>query len=68
MSDIDVVVEPDGNTAGVGVVHEPNAGGPLAEYQVVQLWPGGDAEAIHVGDRADAAALIASLAEAIADE
>jgi len=67
MSDIDVVVEPDGNTAGVGVVHEPNAGGPVAAYQVVQLWPGGDAEAVHVGDREDALALIAALADAVAE-
>ena len=68
MTEFNVVVEPEGNTAGVAVVHKPNETGPIGEYQVLQLWPTGDADSIHIGDEHDVAALIAALAEAIADE
>ena len=62
-----VVVEPDGNEAGVGVLHVPDTRGPIAEYQIIQMWPGGDSEPVHVGDREDALALIAALADAVAE-
>ena len=66
-ADINVVVEPDGNTAGVGVVHDYPTGAPFAEIRVLQLWPNGDADVVHVGDREDARELIKALEAAIED-
>ncbi|MCQ4334633.1 hypothetical protein KM295_14330 [Natronomonas sp. F2-12] len=65
-TDINVVVEPGTDSAaGVGVVHEPHASGPFAEFRVLQLWPGGGADVVHVGDREAAQALVDELQAAI---
>jgi hypothetical protein len=69
MTDIDVVVEPSDGTAGVGVVHSDGVpGSPIAEYQVLQLWPDGSADTVHVGGKQDCMALIEALARVVQEE
>jgi len=54
--------------AGLAVSHVRNPPPHETEYRVEQLWPGGEAEPVYVGDRNDALELIAALTEAIQNE
>ena len=59
------IKDPEGNTAGLAVRHDPEAGPHQTEFTVEQLWPDGEAEPIYVGDIDDALHLLQGLSEVI---